>query len=110
MITDNNKKWHYLFVRNLSALFRRITSNHNGDFYCLNCFHSLSINKKLENACKDHDYYYIKMPNENKKILKDNPGEKCMRVSFIIYVDKESILEKKIVLVIKILMNHQQLK
>ena len=38
MITDG-KKWHYLAVNNLSALLRRIISNHNGDFYCLNCFH-----------------------------------------------------------------------
>ena len=29
-----------------SALLRGITSNHNGDFYCLNCFHTYStINK-----------------------------------------------------------------
>ena len=39
MITDG-KKWHYLAVRSLSALFREITSSNNGDFYCLNCFHS----------------------------------------------------------------------
>ena len=36
MITDG-KKWHYLTVKNLSALLRGITSNHGGDFYCLNC-------------------------------------------------------------------------
>ena len=39
MITDG-EKWHYLAVRRLSALLRRITSNHNGDFYRLNCLHS----------------------------------------------------------------------
>ena len=39
MITDG-EKWHYFAVRRLSALLRRITSNHNGDFYCLNCLHS----------------------------------------------------------------------
>ena len=30
MITDD-KKWHYLAVKSLSALFRRITSNHKED-------------------------------------------------------------------------------
>ena len=35
MITDG-EKWHYLTVRRLSALLRRITSKHNGDFYCFN--------------------------------------------------------------------------
>ena len=39
MITDG-KKWYYLTVKGLSALLRGITSNHNGDFYCLICFRS----------------------------------------------------------------------
>ena len=37
MITDG-EKWHYLAVKTLSALFRGITGNNNGDFYYLNCF------------------------------------------------------------------------
>ena len=37
MITDG-EKWHYLAVKKLSALIKGITSNHRGDFYCLNCF------------------------------------------------------------------------
>ena len=39
MISDG-QKWHYLAVKNLSGLLRRIQSNHKEDFYCLNCFHS----------------------------------------------------------------------
>ena len=39
MITDG-KKWHFLAVKSLSASLIGITSNHQGDFYCLNCFHS----------------------------------------------------------------------
>ena len=46
MITDS-KSWHYLAVKSLSALLRGITSNHDGDFYCLNCFHLYSTEKKL---------------------------------------------------------------
>ena len=38
LIITDGKKWHYLAVKSLSALLRGITSNHNGDFYCLNCF------------------------------------------------------------------------
>ena len=37
MITDG-EKWHYLTVKILSTLLRGITSNNNGDIYCLNCF------------------------------------------------------------------------
>ena len=46
MITNDNKRndgvksWHYLAVNNLSRLLRGITSNHDEDFYCLNCLHS----------------------------------------------------------------------
>ena len=39
MITDG-KKSHYLAVINLSALLQGKSSNHYGDFYCLNCFNS----------------------------------------------------------------------
>ena len=46
MITDG-KNWHYPAVRKLSALLRGITSKHEGDFYCLNCFHSYSTKNKL---------------------------------------------------------------
>ena len=48
MITGG-KKWHYLAVKSLSALLRGRTSNHNGDFYCLNCFQSYSTKNKLKN-------------------------------------------------------------
>ena len=57
-ITDG-KKWHYLIVKGLSALFRGITSNHVGDFYCLNCFHSYRTKEKLkkhEKVCNYHDH------------------------------------------------------
>ena len=60
MITDG-KKYHYLAVKMLSTLLRGITSNHDGDFYCLNCFHSHRIKetlKKREKVCNNHDYYY----------------------------------------------------
>ena len=55
MITDV-KKWHCLAVKCLPALLRGITSNHNEDFYCLNCFHSYSTEKKTWKSmyCNDH--------------------------------------------------------
>ena len=53
MITDGTSNWHYLVVKSISALLRRIKSNHNGDFYCLNCFHSYTTEKTLE-SIKDY--------------------------------------------------------
>ena len=75
MITDG-KKWHYLNIKELSALFRGITSNHKENFYCLNCFHSYSAKDRLqkhEKLCNNHDFCYVEMPNEDNKTLKCKP-------------------------------------
>ena len=49
MITDsNNNNWDYLTVKCISGLLRGITSNHDGDFYCLNCFHTYKTKKDLK--------------------------------------------------------------
>ena len=72
MIADG-KKWYYLDVRSVPALLRGITSNHTGDFYCLNCFHSYSTKSKLkkhERVCNDHDHCHVEIHNEYNKILK----------------------------------------
>ena len=73
-------------VKSLSALFRGITSNHKEDFYCLNCFHSYSTEKKLKKL-KNHDYCYVEMPEKDNEILKYNQGERSTKVPFIIYAD-----------------------
>ena len=81
----------------MSALFRGITFNNNGDFYCLNCLHSFRTENKLkkhEKLCENHNYCYAEMPKEDNKILKYNHGEKSMKVPFTIYADLESLLEK----------------
>ena len=96
MITDG-EKWHYLAVKRLSALLNVITSNHNGDFYCLNCFCVYTTKNKLEThkmICENHDYCQVEMPNEDNKIIKYNQGEKCIKSTFIIYADLECLLEK----------------
>ena len=95
MITDN-EKCHCLVVKKLSALFKRITSRHHGDVYCLNCLHSFRTENKLkehEHICKNRDYCYIEMPKE-ESILKYNHGEISMKILFIIYVDMDSLLDK----------------
>ena len=96
MITDG-KKWHYLAVKSLPALFRGKTSKHAGDFYCLNYFCLYRTKNKLKKhkkVCENHDYCYVEMPEEDNKILKYNQGDKSMKVPFIIYADLESLLEK----------------
>ena len=65
MISDDGEKWHYLCVKKLNALLRGMSSNHNGDVYCVNCFNSFRTKSKLEihkKVCKNHDCY-VQMPN-----------------------------------------------
>ena len=88
-------KYHYLAVTNLSGLFQGNSSNHRGDFYCLNCFNSYTTENKLkehEEICDNHDSCRIKMPNE--PILKYNPGEKSLKAPFLFFLDLECTLKK----------------
>ena len=95
MISDG-EKWHYLIIRSLSALLKSITSKHNGDSYCMNCFHSYRTKEALEKhmkVCKDKDYCYIEMP-EKDTFIKYYSGFKSMRNPDVIYADIESLLKK----------------
>ena len=97
MITDS-EKWHYLAVTNLSTLLQGNSSNHEGDFYCLNCFNSYTSKNKLkehEEICNNHDSCRIEMPKWVEKILKYNPGEKSLKAPFAIYLDLECLLSKQ---------------
>ena len=91
MITDG-KKWHHLTITNLSALRQGNSSNHEGDFYCLNWFNSYTTKNKLkehEEICNNHDSCHIQMPKWVEKILKYNPAGKSLKAPFAIYLDLE---------------------
>ena len=97
MITDANNNWHYLAVKRISGLLRGITSGHSGDFYCLNYFHSYTTENKLkkhEEICINHDFCFLKMPNEDNKILATTPGKNSLKAPFIICADIECLLQK----------------
>ena len=94
MITDKENNWHYLAVKSISRLFRRITSNNNGDHYYLNCLHSYRTEKKLkvlERLCNNHDYSEIIMATKYKNIVKYNSGEKSLKIVNVIYFDLETL-------------------
>ena len=97
MITDG-KKWRYLAVTNLCALLAKKSSNHDRDFYCLNCFNSYTTKNKLkkhEGISNNQDSCHIEMPKWVEKTLKYNPGEKSLKVTFAIYLDLECLLKKE---------------
>ena len=97
LMISNGEIWHYLTVKNLSGLLRGITSNHAGDFYCLNCFCASSTKNKLEKhnkICENHSYCHVEMPTKDNNIIKYNQGEKSIKMPFTIFADLECLLEK----------------
>ena len=82
-------------IRSLSRIFRGMTSNNQGDFYCLGCLHSFQTDnalKKHERFCGNNDYCHVEMPTEDNNKLKYNHGEKSLKASFTIYADLECLL------------------
>ena len=97
LMISNGENWHYLEVKSLSRLLRGITSNHDGDYYCLNCFHSYRTENKLnahKKICENNEYCNIEMPSPNNNLIKYSQGDKSLKLPFIIYADLECILKK----------------
>ena len=95
---SNGKNWHYLAVKNLSRVLKGITSNHDGDYYCLNCFHFYRTKNKLnfhKKVCENRNYCKIQMLSNDNNFIKYNQGEKSLKLPFVIYADLECILKKK---------------
>ena len=79
-------------IRSLSRLFRGITSNNNGDFYCLGCLHSSRTDnalKKHERLCDNHDYCHVEIPAKDNNTLKYNHGEKSLKLPYTFYANFE---------------------
>ena len=109
--SDEAEKWHYISlksvrtadgfnrpIRRLSRLFRGITANNNGDFYCLGCLYSFRTDNTLqrhERLYDNNDYCYVGMPAKDNKTLKYNHGQKLWKAPFTIYADLECLLIKK---------------
>ena len=91
LMISNGENWHYLAVKSLSRLLRGMTSNHNSNYYCLNCFQSYRTENKL-NAHRNK-YCNIEMPSPNNNLIKYNQGEKSLELPFIIYADLDCLLK-----------------
>ena len=89
ILNQEKESWHYLVVKELSALLRGIPSKHDGEFYCLNCLHSF----RTENR---------------DNILIFNQYTKSDKMPYIIYVVFEYLIKKQIaVQTIKKNLQHQ---
>ena len=97
LMISNSENWHYLAVKSLSRLLRGITSNHDGDYYCLNRFHSYRTENKLnvhKKVCENRNYCKIEMRSNDNNFIKYNQGEKSLKLPFLIYADLECILKE----------------
>ena len=50
--------------------------------------------RKHERVYINHDFCYLKLPDEDNNILKYVPGRKSLKVPFIIYAALECLLQK----------------
>ena len=78
-----------------------MSSNHDGNFYCVNCFNSYTTKNELkenEEICNNHDSYHLEMPKQAEKILKYIHGEKSLKAPFTGYLDLECLLKKRKIL------------
>ena len=80
----NREGWHYLAVKNLSALLRGITFKCHDDFYCLNYL----------KVCENKNFCNVIVPSKDNKILEFNQCQKSDKQYFFIYVDLDCIMEK----------------
>ena len=86
----NGEGWHYLPVKNILALLRRITSKHHGIFYCLNYFHSFTKENRLEsykNECESKCFCNVLISFKCTKILEFNQYQKSDKAPFVVYAD-----------------------
>ena len=75
---------HFLVVKKLSALLKRIKSKISDDFYCLSCLHSFRIKNKLESHKKHvRDFSNVILPSEDTKILEFNQYQKSNKASLL---------------------------
>ena len=83
-------------IRSLSRLFRGITANDYGDFYCFGCLHSFQTDNALKThgrLCDNHDCCHVEMSTKKNKLKYH--GEKSLKASFTIYADLECLLIKQ---------------
>ena len=90
-------------IRSLSRLFRGITANNNGDFYCLGCLHSFQTDNALKRQERlyDNDYCHLEMPTKDNKNIKMQSWRKIIKSNihnlcwFRMLTNKRVILSKQ---------------
>ena len=83
----NGEGWHYLAVKNLFALLRRIASKPDSDFYFFYCLEQKTNLNLIKGISKLRFLWYYIMPCKDTKFLEFNQHQKSGKTSSIIYSD-----------------------
>ena len=98
MISNNEGKFHYLLVRNLSALIAGRTKSHVQAQvcpYCLYCFWEARLLAAHLPDCSVHPEQKVEYPSSDdpeKNIKKFKAVAKTLPVPFVLYADFEAFL------------------
>ena len=102
LLVSNGEQSHYCLINNMSRLLRSSVSNHeNQVFFCVRCLNHFGTQLLLDehsDICKDFKIQKCVMPSMHPeygvpKMLFKNVY-KQLRLTFVIYADLESFLEK----------------
>ena len=97
LIILNGRGWHFLAMKKLPALLRRIILKNNGYSYCLNCLYSFRTKNELkshEKLCKNKDICGIALPPQKDNIIKFNQYLKSDKPPCMVYADLKSLIKK----------------
>ena len=85
LIIPNGCTQHYLKVKKVSALLKRITSKQDGDFYVWIVFIASKQNTNLsqKKVCENKDFCYVVMRSEDIKIVEFTKYNKYDKVIII---------------------------
>ena len=89
---------YYLALKKVFALLRGITSKHDGNFYYLNCLHSLRTENKLkshEKVCENKVFCGVVIPSDKNNILEFNQYMNSDKIPYVFYPDIESLKTQK---------------
>ena len=96
----NWEGWHHLTAKRLSTLLRGKTSEHDGDFYRLNCLHFFRTKNKPKShkkAFENKEFCGVVMSSKGtniSNILEFIQYQKSDKTPSAIYADLESLIKK----------------
>ena len=95
IISENNRK-HYVAIKSLSRLLSSENTKHKGkEYFCMNCLQGFKEETSKDehiDYCIDNKSVKVEMPHKNSRVQYSD-GQFQFKVTFLMYVDFESILE-----------------